>query len=245
MENPVVNHINLTLGIAGLVSMILTGCAIQAGDALYRRFGRAQLKRQLGKLTPLIAVCLSVSLLASQMAFGQTPTRARPKRNNYQTLFMLIGNLTVQTKNVCKTEACAKAADEVAAVIADGKEKHSKGLLVEGTRKQFQTDFNASMIKLHKALADNLSEDDKAAMAKLPECPACNKPPAIRPIQNGKQEECALCYDVLEQVMAICTLYWGQCNTCALICISVAGISFARCINDWCPTDPPGGYNSN
>ena len=48
MENLVVNHINLTLGIAGLVSMILTGCAIQAGDALYRRFGRAQLKRQPG-----------------------------------------------------------------------------------------------------------------------------------------------------------------------------------------------------
>ena len=34
MQNLVVNHIYLTLGIAGLVSMILTGCAIEADEAL-------------------------------------------------------------------------------------------------------------------------------------------------------------------------------------------------------------------
>ncbi len=76
MEKLVVNHIYLTLGIAGLVSMIVTGCAIQAGDALYRRFARAQLKRQLGKLTPLTAVCLSCSLLTSQFAYAGSQTAA-------------------------------------------------------------------------------------------------------------------------------------------------------------------------
>jgi len=184
---------------------------------------------------------VALFLLTSQLAFAQTPTKPPPKRPNpYHTLFALVNTLTIQTKKFCKTEACSQAADEVAVVIADGKEKHSKGLLVEGTRKQFHADLKVSMGKLHKALVDNLSEEDKAAMAKLPECPACNRPPAIRPIQQGNAVECQLCYDVLAEVMGICTLYWGQCNTCALICISVAGISFARCLEDWCQNIPPG-----
>jgi hypothetical protein len=224
--------------------MVATGCAIQAGDVLYKRFQRTQLKQQLGKLTPLIAVFLSVCLLTSQLAFAQTPTQIQPKRNNYQTLFTLVSGLTVQTKKVCKTEACAKAADELAVVIADGKDKHSRGLLVDETRKQFHGDFRTSMKKLRAALADNLSDEDKAAMARRPECPSCDKAPQVRPIQNGTQEECSLCWDVLEISSGICTLY-ATCPTCVLICLSAAALSFGNCIERWCKPDPGGYYNPN
>ena len=145
--------------------MILTGCAIQAGDVLYRRFARAQLKRQLGKLTPLIAVCLSVSLLTSQMAVGQTTTQAKPKRKSYQTMFTLASGIAVQSKNICKTDACAKAADELIIVVNDGQEKHRKGLLVDETRKQFHADFNASLLKLRTALVDSLPAAEKKPVA--------------------------------------------------------------------------------
>jgi hypothetical protein len=145
MENLVVNHFYLTLGIAGCISMVLTGCAIQAGDVLYRRFSQAQLKRQLGKVTPLIAVCLSVSLLTSQMAVGQTTTpkpQLAPQEiraQQYQKLFTVVGGLLVEIKKNCKTEACQQTADDGLALIADAQEKQKNGQLseIESNRKEF------------------------------------------------------------------------------------------------------------
>lgn len=246
MANLVVNHIYLTLGIAGLVSMILTGCAIEAGDVLFKRFQRKAIERSLNKAAKLVAaILLSFALFNSQLAFGQT-TPATKRPGNYQTLFMLSTRIITMTRTTCKTEECSKAADELALVIKDGQDKHSRGILLAETRKQFHADFKTSMTKLHLALVANLSDEDKAAMAKRPECPACNKPPAVRPIQNGTQEECALCYEVLHAALEVCLLYSGICPTCQLICISVAALSFGHCIGDWCPPDPnPGGPNTN
>lgn len=244
MQNLVVNHIYLTLGIAGLVSMILTGCAIEAGDVLYKRFQRKALERSLTKVAKLVAaILISFSLLTSQMAVGQ-PAPKRP--GNYQTLFMLSTRIITMTRTTCKTEECSKAADGLASVIADGKDKHTRGILVAETRKQFHADFKTSMTKLHLALVANLSDEDKAAMAKRPECPSCDHQPLVRPVQNGTQEECALCYEVLHAALEVCLLYSGICPTCQLICISVAALSFGRCIQDYCPPDPnPDGPNTN
>ena len=246
MENLVVNHIHLTLGIAGLVSMILTGCAIQTGDVLYKRFQRKAIERSLNKATKLVAaILISFSLLTSQMAYGQT-TPAPKRPGNYQTLFMLSTRIIAMTRTTCKTEDCSKAADELSAVIKDGQDKHARGILLSETRKKFHADFKTSMTKLRLALVANLSDEDKAAMAKLPECPACSKAPPLHPVQYGTQAQCEQCYEVLHTAVEICALYTGICPTCLIICVATAALAFGGCINAFCaPDNPPGGFNDN
>ena len=245
MENLVVNHIYLTLGIAGLVSMILTGCAIQAGDALYKRFQRKAIERSLTKVAKLVAaILLSFALFNSQLAFGQT-TPAPKKPGNYQTLFALSSRIIAMTKTTCKAEECSKAADELAVVIKDGQDKHSRGILLAETRKQFHADFRTSLTKLRKAVIANMTEEDKAAMAKRPECPACDKAPVVRPVQEIDSERCHLCWDTLEVASEICALYLGTCNTCALICLSTAALAFGNCMERWCEPQPNPYYNNN
>jgi hypothetical protein len=226
----------------GWVALALAGAfvfavfLITAGDALYRRFERAQIKRELGKLkcTPLIAVCLSVSLLTSQLAFGQTtPAPKSSTALRYDTLFAAVSTLAVQAKKACKTEACAKATDELSTVIAAGKDKYSKGLLINETRKQFHTDLEAGLLKLRSAMMATLSEKEQKDLAN--QCPTCKTQLQLKPVQN---EECLLCDEVFHTSVEICLLYTGICQTCLLICISVAAISYSRCINDYCPQDP-------
>ena len=182
----------------------------------------------------MAACLLSVLLLTSQMAFGQTvPAPKSSSAARYHTLFAAVSTLAVEAKKACKTEACAKAADELSAVIADGKEKHSKGLLVNETRKQFHTDLETSLLKLRSAMMATLSEKEQKDLASR--CPACKTQLQLKPVQN---EECLLCDEVFHTSVEICLLYTGICQTCLLICISVAAISYSRCISDYCPQDP-------
>ena len=224
------------LGLAMSVLFVLSVLFVYGGGALWRRLQRKALERSLGKINwhrLVAAILLSVSLLTSQMAFGQTAPPKSSTAARYHTLFAAVSTLAAQAKKACKTDACAKAADELAAVIADGQEKHSKGLLVNETRKQFHTDLEASLLKLRSAMMATLSEKEQKDLASR--CPACKTQLQLKPVQN---EECLLCDEVFHTSVEICLLYTGICQTCLLICISVAAISYSRCINDYCPQDP-------
>jgi hypothetical protein len=269
MENLVVNHINLTLGIAGLVSMILTGCAIQLGDMLYRRFARAQLKHQLGKLkwTPLIAVCLSVSLLTSQMAFGQTApaTKLTPQEiraAQYQKLFAVTNGLLTQIKKNCKTEACTQAAEDGLALITDAQEKQKNGQLseVESNRKEFHQKLDAILTKAHSALMEDAAAKRAArkgsAKLNLPELPSCPVPSTTAAkktdgkvvgvgLRGGDPEMCQACQDTFETLAEICALYAFVNPDAALICLAAATLGFARCVSDWCGTAYQNGYSDS
>jgi hypothetical protein len=245
IENLVLHHIHLTLIVTGLISMTLTACAIQAGDALYRRLQREAIKRSLDRAAKLVAATLlSFCLLTSQMAFGQTPPK-KQRPDSYLALFQVTDKIVALTRTTCKTEDCSKAAEELAAVIKDGQDKHARGILLAETRKQFHADFRTSMTKLRKAVVANMTEEDKAAMAKRPECPACDKPPVVRPVQEIDSERCHLCWDTLEVASEICALYLGTCNTCALICLSTAALAFGNCMERWCEPQPNPYYNNN
>jgi hypothetical protein len=54
----------------------------------------------------VVAVAVAVLLLTSQLAFGQTAP-APKKVGHYTKLFALANGIAAQTKNNCKTEACA------------------------------------------------------------------------------------------------------------------------------------------
>jgi hypothetical protein len=241
ISNLVLYHPYAVLGILGLISMVLCACAIQLGEFLYGRFQRNQIKHELGKIKwhkLVAAILVSFTLLTSQMAFGQT---AAPKSSTaaYQKLFTLTGGLAASAKKVCKTEACAKAADELAATIANGQEKYSKGLLVGETRTQFHADLQTNLIALRAALLATLSEKERKDV--VSRCPTCNAG-KLKPVQ-GTSEECQYCFDVLEVTAEICALYLGTCNTCALICLSTAILAYGRCIREYCPPDY--GPNTN
>lgn len=176
-----------------------------------------------------LSVFVVLFLLTSQMAVGQT---AAPSNvSHYRKLFGMSSGLTTQTRNICKTEACTKAADELDAVIADGQDKHKRGILVEETRKQWHADYEAAMKKLRSALIEALPETTKKAIANRQSAQQMQ----IRPVQ-GTEEECALCDEVLVQTSAICIIYELWCPICTLICLSTAAIAYGRCELDYCPS---------
>jgi hypothetical protein len=67
------------------------------------------------------------------------------------------------------------------------------------------------------------------AKLKLPECPACQAKNVVY-----DQDRCDLCYQVFENAAEICALYLGVCETCALICLSVATLQFGNCLKRFC-----------
>jgi hypothetical protein len=213
---------------------------VTAGDAIFRRLQRKAIERSLNNKVPwrkLAMVLLSFSLLTSQMAFGQTNTTASSSAVRYQKLFTLVSGIAASTKDACKTEACAKAAEELAAVVADGKEKHAKGLLVDDARKQFHADLNANLLKLRAALIASLPEKEQNETASR--CPACKPQVQLKPVQT---EECQICDEVLHTALEICALYLPFNQVAALICVSAAALAYGRCIEDFCQTN---GHPSN
>jgi hypothetical protein len=135
------------IGLSLLVLFVFSILLILGGSSVFHYLQRKALERSLNKIKwhkLVAAILLSFSLLTSQMAVGQTaPAPKTSSAARYQKLFALVSGLSAQTKKVCKTEACTKASDELAVVIADGQDKHSNGLLVGETRKQFHTDLDA------------------------------------------------------------------------------------------------------
>jgi hypothetical protein len=196
---------------------------------------QSELRAGGGCVMKSMAACLlSVLLFTSQMAFGQTAS-ASSSATRYSKLFTLVSGIATATKDACKTEACAQAADELAAVVADGKEKYSKGLLINETRKQFHADLDASLLKLRAALIATLPEKEQKEVASR--CPTCKA--QLQPVQS---EECSLCDEVLHTTLEICALYLPFNQVAALICFSAAAIAYGRCIEDFCQTD---GHPSN
>ena len=87
--------------------------------------------------------------------------------------------------------------------------------------------------------------DSFPCKVKRPECPACDKAPVVRPVQEVDSERCHLCWDTLEVASEICALYLGTCNTCALICLSTAALAFGNCMERWCEPQPNPYYNND
>jgi hypothetical protein len=212
---------------------------ITVGDALYRRLQRNQLKRELKKISiPLVAISLSISLLTSQLAFGQAaaspPQKATPEVQ-YHRLFKAVNLLVVRLKDVCKTEECAALVTEGTALIADAQEKQKKGSLVNDERQQFHKNLDSLLIRVKTALvAVDAKQDNGAARLQIPQglaCPAGK--PGVKTIVYD-QDRCDLCYQVFETAAEICALYLGICETCSLICLSVAILQFGHCIQEFC-----------
>ena len=265
MQNLVVNHIYLTLGIAGLVSVILTGCAIEAGDVLHRRFQRKALERELKKVSiPLVAICLAFSLLTSQLAFGQTPTQLTPaeiRTDQYQKLLDVTNGFLLQVQKICKTEACQQAATDGLELLADAREKHKNGQLwqVQANRKDFHRKLEAILTKAHSALMEDVAA--KRALHKgnakldLPtkSCPIpAAKTAALKTDgkfvlvggQTPNPEMCQECKDTFATLVDICGLYFfAGSPEAVLICIAAAAIGFARCVDDWCSASYKEGYS--
>jgi hypothetical protein len=227
MENLAVNHIYLTLGIAGLVSMIVTGCAIEAGDALFKRFQRAAIKRELNKVAKLVAaILLTFSLLTSQLALAAPPSKAAPELQ-YHRLFAVTNVIMVHMKKICKTDECTSLANEGLVLVADAQEKQKHGSLVGEERERFHQNLTSVLTRVRATLV-NIQEKDH--VAKLPECPTCSN---IKPVVFD-EDRCDLCYETFEHLVEICALYLGICETCALICMSTAALQFGNCIRRFC-----------
>jgi hypothetical protein len=231
---PAMRWLALALSSAFVFSVFV----ITAGDAIFRRLQRRALQRSLNKVEwhkLVAAILLSFSLLTSQMAFGQTAPAPTSSAVRYQKLFTLVSGIMKEVPKVCKTEACIKAAEEGAALIADAQEKHSKGLLVDEVRTQFHANLQTNLTALRMALLATLPEEKQKEIAAR--CPAC-KTAQVKPVQSS--DECQLCEDVLEVTAEICALYLGTCNTCALICLSTAALAYGHCLRDYCqPQNPP------
>jgi hypothetical protein len=225
------------IGLAMSVLFVLSVLFVYGDGALWRRLQRKAVQRSLDKVAKLVAaILLSFSLLTSQMAFGQAASAPKSSSaTRYSKLFTLVSGIAASTKDACKTEACVHAADELAAVVADGKEKHSKGLLINETRKQFHADLNANLLKLRAALIASLPEKDQKEIASR--CPTCKA--QLKPVQT---EECSLCDEVMHTTAEICALYLPFDQLAALICFTAMAIAYGRCIEDFCQTD---GHPSN
>jgi hypothetical protein len=176
---------------------------ITAGDALFRHLQRNQIKRELEKIgAPLVAICLSVSLLTSQLAFAQTappPQKATPEVQ-YQRLFKAVNLLVKRLKDVCKTEECAALVTEETALIADAQEKQKKGSLVNDERIQFHKNLDSLLIRVKTALvAVDAERDNGAARLRIPQRPAHSAgKPGVKTIVYD-QDRCDLCYQVLKR----------------------------------------------
>jgi len=74
------------------VLFVLSVLFVYEGNALWRRFQANQIKRELAKLkwTLLVALCLSFSLLTSQMAVGQTAPAPKVTRAEQYTKLLTV-----------------------------------------------------------------------------------------------------------------------------------------------------------
>jgi hypothetical protein len=240
ISNLVLHHPFAVLGIAGLVSMLAVACIIQAGSVLHRRFQRAAIQRSLDKVEwhkIIPAILLSFCLLTSQLAFAQTapPPKATPQEQ-YQRLLVAVSIIMAHMKQSCKSEACVALIAEGTPFVADAQEKNKKGLLVDEERTEFHKKLNSFLTRTREALQVEATKEDPKGTTKLqiPEglsCPAGK--PGLKTVVYD-QDRCDLCYQVFEQAFSICTLYLGICQTCALICMSVATLQFGNCIERFC-----------
>jgi hypothetical protein len=217
------------LGLAMSVLFVLSVLFVYGGGALWRRLQRKAVQRSLDKVAKIVtAVLLSFSLLTPQAAYSQTPPTSIAAR--YQKLFTMVGGIMREVPKLCKSDACAKAAEEGTAIITDAQEKHSKGLLTGEALKQFHADLNANLLKVRAALIASLPEKDRNKIASR--CPICKTQVQVKPVQT---EECQLCDEVLHTTLEICLLYSMElCPTCVLICISTAALAYGHCLQDFC-----------
>jgi hypothetical protein len=210
---------------------IFAVAVITAGDVLFRRLQRKAIQRSLNKLkwTPLVAVCLSVSLLTSQMAFAQTvPAPKMTRQEQYAKLLTVTGRIMVQLKKTCKTDQCAALSEEGFALVADGQPKAAKGWLIEEERLDFHNKLDSLLTRTIVAIQASKKTPDSAKL-KLPDCATCRAKAVVY-----DQDRCDLCYEVFEQLAEICALYLGICETCALICLSTATLQFGHCLKEFC-----------
>ncbi len=132
------------------------------------------------------AILLSVCLLNSQLAFGQTPTPkltpAEIRAEQYQKLLDVTNGFLIQVKKNCHTEACQQAAEDGLALLTDAQDKHKNGQLseVESNRKEFHQKLNAILTRAHSALMENAAAKRAvkkgSAKLNLPVAPSCPIP---------------------------------------------------------------------
>jgi hypothetical protein len=209
---------------------VFSAFLITAGDAIFRRLQRRALQRSLNKVkwTPLIAICLSVFLFSSQLAFAQTaPAPKVTRAEQYTKLLTVVERIIVQLKKTCTTEQCAALSQEGVALIADAQPKQQKGWLVEEERLDFHSKLDSLLTRAIAAIQSRKTPD--TANLKLPNGSACRAKNVV-----FDEDRCDLCYQVFEAAAEICALYLGVCETCSLICLSVATLQFGHCLKEFC-----------
>jgi hypothetical protein len=219
--------------VMGLISMIATALAIHIGSLLYRRFQHAAVKREFAKLkwTPLVAVCLSVSLLTSQMALGQTEqTKEQLRTANIQELLDRSVALMQHIKSSCKTAECAATAEQGLKILAEAKAKHAKGQLTGSEWKSFKAVWHDYLLFSLEVLQRNvpISDEDVAAITGKPSIGHGQLVPVI------VNDPCGMCSKVFAAASAICGM-WALANPAyAAFCEAYAIQGFMECIDQWC-----------
>jgi hypothetical protein len=219
----------LALALSGV--FVFAVAVTTAGDVIFKRLQRAALKRELNKmqwhkLVP--AILLSFALLNSQIAFAQSaPAPKVTRAEQYSKLLTVVSRIMVQLKKTCTTEQCAALSEEGVALVADGQPKAAKGWLIEEERLNFHDKLESLLTRTIAAIQSRKTAE--TAKLRLPDGSTCRAKNVV-----FDQDRCDLCYEVFEQAAEICALYLGVCETCSLICLSVATLQFGHCLKEFC-----------
>lgn len=176
------------------------------------------------------------SLLIALFLFTSV-VQAQPSKEtinqNYQKLFTIAGGFFEKLPKTCKTEACATLAANGAKVIAEGQDKHARGVLVAEDRAAWHAKLESS---LHASIVELQTDILRKRGGKTVPTAAFIRPPCVK--SANLPDQCGLCYDVLEQVAEICALYAfvspEAAGHGALICLGWAALNFGGCVNNYC-----------
>jgi hypothetical protein len=223
------------IGVSLLGLFVAAVFVITAGDALFRCLQRNQIKRELSKLkwTPLVAVCLSFSLLTSPMAYGQTEAKSPDvKAAEIQKAVSRSVALLKNVQETCKTDECQQLATDGLKMLADIQAKHPSSVMTEEEWKAFKTAWQAHLMKvitaIHNANASTISS--LAPLQVRPPMGACQG----RVTNVIKTDPCGMCDKVFAAASAICSLYVITNPALAAACEAFAIYQYMECIDTWC-----------
>jgi hypothetical protein len=150
------------------------------------------------------------------------------RAEQYTKLLTVVERVMVQLKKTCNTEQCAALSQEGVALVADAQPKQQKGWLVEEERLDFHNQLDSLLTRTIAAIQSSKKTPDTTKL-KLPDGYACRAKNVV-----FDEDRCDLCYQVFETAAEICALYLGVCETCSLICLSVATLQFGHCLKQFC-----------
>ena len=220
------------IGVSLLCLFVFSVFLITAGDALFRRLQRNQIKRELKKLKWVPLAVFLTMFVALPAAYAQTSEQASPQTQAETRQHLLVASsaLMKHLKLACASEECQTLADQGLKMFAEAQQKLARNEMSDEEFKSFNAGLRAHMEKVREAILKSKTVDPTNVAQMKVAAPQCKTK-----FENViKQSPCEQCTTVFERLALICSLYAVSCPSCFIACEALAIEQYSECLDTWC-----------